>query len=116
MRCKNCETEFDPRTGDCPVCGAVPELDAEVLRRDERDAFAGVTIEEDGGRSEEPRFDNRRDSSSGIYVKQVSVSSSFWSQIIFFLIIAFVIFFVLPAFLIFFLLLAAVWFILKLFR
>ncbi len=115
MLCKNCEKEFENAAGDCPHCGAVPELETEVLDRRERDGFSGITIDESGdGREEEARFG--RQEGSGVYVKQVNFSSGILSQIAFFLIMAFAIFFLLPTFLLFFIIISAVWFVFKLFR
>lgn len=51
MQCPFCKREVPAGTAECPYCHYQFVVDAEVLSSDERDSFAGVTIEEDGSTS-----------------------------------------------------------------
>ncbi len=52
MKCDFCGREVSPGTLECPYCHYQFKIDATMLTPDERDAFEGVTIEEDGNTSE----------------------------------------------------------------
>lgn len=92
-----------------------------VLAPQERDKFAGVTIEENGDGNEHKddgqgeRQYYRGSSGPRGYERTVSVGSGL-SGIISWLVILGIIFFVLPAFFLFGAAIAVVWFVLKLFR
>lgn len=95
--------------------------DPVVLAPQERDGFAGVTIEENDD-SKEQKADGQGErqyyrGSSGPrgYARTVTVGSGL-SGIISWLVILGIIFFVLPAFFLFGAAIAIVWFVLKLFR
>jgi len=48
MQCGFCGREVPKGAAECPYCHYRMEIDPEVLRPQERDAFEGTTIEEDG--------------------------------------------------------------------
>ena len=121
MLCEFCRHEFDDSLTECPYCHKKVDIEAKSLTREERDNFAGTTIEmEDSSgedsytkraeyqekdsysrqddtfhRADSPYEDNR--DSSGFKVYRLGGSLMTW--IIFALIVLGVIFFVLPAFL-----------------
>lgn len=105
MKCKNCEREFDQSLGDCPYCGAVPEVDVKQMSSQERDNFSGITI--DPERNEE----NHEQQQAGpkIYFKQVS-SSGLISTLIFLIVIGLFIFVAMPLLALIALGIAVIWF------
>lgn len=115
MHCTNCEKEFDEKLGDCPHCGAVPELKAQILEHSDKEDYEGITIDQDGN---EDRKDNegysQQNPYSNVYVKRINFPSGILAQIIALIVIAVVVFVVLPAFLVGFLVVAAIWFVYKL--
>lgn len=121
MLCEFCRHEFDDSLTECPYCHKKVDIEAKSLTREERDNFAGTTIEMEGSsgedgytkraeyqekdsysrqedafhRADSPYEDNR--DSSGFKVYRLGGSLLTW--IIFALIVLGIIFFVLPAFL-----------------
>ena len=83
MLCEFCRHEFDDGLTECPYCHKKVDIEAKSLTREERDNFAGTTIE--------------MEDSSGFKVYRLGGSLMTW--IIFALIVLGIIFFVLPAFL-----------------
>ncbi len=61
MQCPFCKREVAKGATECPYCHYQFTVDAEVLSSDERDSFAGVTVEEDGSTSGTPKgsYDER---------------------------------------------------------
>lgn len=112
MKCRNCEKDFDPSLGDCPHCGAVPELDAKQMSSQEIHDFSGVTIdpEQDDNQNSYQRQDGPK-----VYVKKVSFSSGIFSIIFLVIIIGLFIFVAMPVFLILALVMAVIWFFAQLF-
>ena len=121
MLCEFCRHEFDDSLTECPYCHKKVDIEAKSLTREERDNFAGTTIEMEGSSGEDgytkraeyqekdsysrqedtfhkadsPYEDNR--DSSGFKVYRLGGGLLTW--IIFALIVLGIIFFVLPAFL-----------------
>lgn len=48
MECGFCKRQVPPGTTECPYCHYRFEIDAKVLTPEERDTFAGDTIDDDG--------------------------------------------------------------------
>ncbi len=48
MICNFCGHEVDDKVAECPYCHYIFDKDAQVLSREERDTFDGVTIDEEG--------------------------------------------------------------------
>ena len=120
MVCKFCRHDFDDSLTECPYCHRQVDFEPKSLTREERDSFAGTTIEmEDSGDSKDYarqseyrdqysyRQDERyqradrpyedRDNTAGFKVYRMGGGLLTW--IIFSLIVLGIIFFVLPAFL-----------------
>ena len=121
MLCEFCRHEFDDSLTECPYCHKKVDIEAKSLTREERDNFAGTTIEMEGSsgddgytkraeyqekdsysrqddafrRTDRPYEDNRN--SSGFKVYRLRGGLLTW--IIFALIVLGIIIFVLPAFL-----------------
>ena len=121
MLCEFCRHEFDDGLTECPYCHKKVDIEAKSLTREERDNFAGTTIEMEGSSGEDgytkraeyqekdsysrqedtfhkadsPYEDNK--DSSGFKVYRLGGGLLTW--IIFALIVLGIIFFVLPAFL-----------------
>ena len=121
MLCEFCRHEFDESLTECPYCHKKVDIEAKSLTREERDNFAGTTIEmedssgEDGytrraeyqekdsysGQNDTFRqtdgpFEDNRDP-SGFKVYRLGGGLLTW--IIFAIIVLGIIFFLLPAFL-----------------
>ena len=69
MLCEFCRHEFDDSLTECPYCHKKVDIEAKSLTREERDNFAGTTIEMEGS-SDEDSYTKRaeyqeRDSYSG---------------------------------------------------
>lgn len=121
MLCEFCKHDFDDSLTECPYCHKRVDIEAKSLTREERDNFAGTTIEMEGSsgedgytkhaeyqekdsyyqqddayqRADRP-YDENRDS-SGFKVYRMGGGLLTW--IIFALIVLAIIFFLLPAFL-----------------
>ena len=111
MLCEFCRHEFDDGLTECPYCHKKVDIEAKSLTREERDNFAGTTIEMEGSSGEEkegysgqddtfrradrPFEDNRNPSGFKVY----RLGGGLLTWIIFALIILGIIFFLLPAFL-----------------
>ena len=121
MLCEFCQHDFDDNLTECPYCHKKVDIEAKSLTREERDNFAGTTIEMEsssgeGGytkqaeyqekdsyyqqddayqRADRPYEENRN--SSGFKVYRMGGGLLTW--IIFALIVLAIIFFLLPAFL-----------------
>ena len=121
MLCEFCRHEFDDSLTECPYCHKKVDIEAKSLTREERDSFAGTTIEmEDssGGdgytkraeyqekdhysgqdemfdRADRPYEDSRNPSGFKVY----RLGGGLLTWILFALIVLGIIFFVLPAFL-----------------
>ena len=48
MLCEFCRHEFDDSLTECPYCHKKVDIEAKSLTREERDNFAGTTIEMEG--------------------------------------------------------------------
>jgi len=113
MRCTNCEQEFDEKLGDCPHCGAVPEMNAQIL--EDKEEYTGITIDQDGNEDTKENYYNQQQNPySNVYVKRINFPSGIIAQIITLIVIAIIIFVLLPAFLVGFLVVAAIWFVYRL--
>ena len=55
MLCEFCRHEFDDGLTECPYCHKKVDIEAKSLTREERDNFAGTTIEMEGSSGEERR-------------------------------------------------------------
>ena len=53
MLCKFCQHEFDDSLTECPYCHKQVDFEPKSLTREERDNFAGTTIEMEGNPGEE---------------------------------------------------------------
>ena len=53
MLCEFCRHEFDDGLTECPYCHKKVDIEAKSLTREERDNFAGTTIEMEGSSGEE---------------------------------------------------------------
>ena len=121
MLCEFCKHDFDDSLTECPYCHKKVDIEAKSLTREERDNFAGTTIEMEGSsgedsytkraeyqekdsyyqqddayqRADRPYDENRN--SSGFKVYRMGGGLLTW--IIFALIVLGIIFFLLPAFL-----------------
>ena len=121
MLCEFCRHEFDDSLTECPYCHKKVDIEAKSLTREERDNFAGTTIEMEGSsdedsytkraeyqekegysgqddtfrRADRPFEDNRNPSGFKVY----RLGGGLLTWIIFALIILGIIFFLLPAFL-----------------
>lgn len=121
MLCEFCRHEFDDSLTECPYCHKMVDFEAKSLTREERDNFAGATIEVEGSsgegdytkraeyqekdsyyqqddafqRTDRPYADNRESSGFKVY----RMGSGLLTWIIFALIVLGIIFFLLPAFL-----------------
>lgn len=113
MRCTNCEKEFDEKIGDCPQCGAVPELKVQILESEDRKSYTGVTIDQEGNEDRQEIY-NQKNPYTHVHVKHINFSSGILTQVIGLIVIAIFIFVLLPAFLVGFLVVAAIWFVYKL--
>ena len=121
MLCEFCRHEFDESLTECPYCHKKVDIEAKSLTREERDNFAGTTIEMEGA-SDEDSYTKRaeyqeRDSYSGqddtfrrtdrpyeenrdhSGFKVYRLGGGLLTWIVFALIVLGIIFFVLPAFL-----------------
>ena len=121
MLCEFCRHEFDDSLTECPYCHKKVDIEAKSLTREERDNFAGTTIEMEGS-SDEDSYTKRaeyqeRDSYSGqddtfrrtdrpyeenrdrSGFKVYRLGGGLLTWIVFALIVLGIIFFVLPAFL-----------------
>ena len=121
MLCEFCKHDFDDSLTECPYCHKRVDIEAKSLTREERDIFAGTTIEMEGSSGEDSYtkraeyqekdsyyqqddayqradrpYDENRDS-SGFKVYRMGGGLLTW--IIFALIVLAIIFFLLPAFL-----------------
>ncbi len=121
MLCEFCKHDFDDSLTECPYCHKRVDIEAKSLTREERDNFAGTTIEMEGSSGEDSYtkraeyqekdsyyqqddayqradrpYDENRDS-SGFKVYRMGGGLLTW--IIFALIVLAIIFFLLPAFL-----------------
>lgn len=121
MLCEFCRHEFDDGLTECPYCHKKVDIEAKSLTREERDNFAGTTIEMEGSsgedgytnraeyqekdsysrqddtfhRADRPYEDNREPSGFKVY----RLGGSLLTWIIFALIVLGLIFFILPTFL-----------------
>lgn len=121
MLCEFCKHDFDDSLTECPYCHKRVDIEAKSLTREERDNFAGTTIEMEGSsgedgytkraeyqekdsyyqqddayqRADRP-YDENRDSSG---FKVYRMGGGLFTWIIFALIVLAIIFFLLPAFL-----------------
>jgi hypothetical protein len=121
MLCEFCKHDFDDSLTECPYCHKRVDIEAKSLTREERDNFAGTTIEMEGSSGEDsytkraeyqekdsyyqqddayqqtdrPYDENRN--SGGFRVYRMGGGLLTW--IIFALIVLAIIFFLLPAFL-----------------
>ena len=113
MKCQNCEKEFEPLQGDCPNCGAVPEVDARQISSQELHDFSGVTIdpEDDNGGASYQQQDRPK-----MYFKQISLSSGLLSMLLTIIVIVLFIFVAMPVLLFLALGMVAIWFFVRLFR
>ena len=103
MICKKCGFEYIDGLKECPNCQEPNEpIEAKVLTKDERDTFAGITIEEANTEKEkifrvydtdEEREKNR---SSHIHVKTFGLGSSWLWILLFLVVLAGLFFFILP--------------------
>ena len=121
MLCEFCRHEFDESLTECPYCHKKVDIEAKSLTREERDNFAGTTIEMEGSSGEDGNtrraeyqekdsysgqndtfrqtdgpFEDNRDP-SGFKVYRLGGGLLTW--IIFAIIVLGIIFFLLPAFL-----------------
>ena len=121
MLCEFCRHEFDDSLTECPYCHKKVDIEAKSLTREERDNFAGTTIEMEGSsyedsytkraeyqerdsysgqddtfrRTDRPYEENRDHSGFKVY----RLGGGLLTWIVFALIVLGIIFFVLPAFL-----------------
>jgi|GEM_PF-1990770 len=96
MQCPNCSAEIVAGLGCCPHCGQ--QLDVKVLTRQERDNFAGITIEEPAT-SDSRRQYGGYESSSRARIKHVNFafnSSSWTGKLIIAAVLLVLVFFFLP--------------------
>lgn len=120
MLCKFCQHDFDDSLTECPYCHKQVDFEPKSLTREERDSFAGTTIEMEGNPGEDgytkraeyqekdsyyqqdnayQRADRPYDETgnpSGFKVYRMGGGLMTW--IIFALIVLGIIFFILPAF------------------
>ena len=121
MLCEFCRHEFDESLTECPYCHKKVDIEAKSLTREERDNFAGTTIEMEGSSGEDGNtrraeyqekdsysgqndtfrqtdgpFEDNRDP-SGFKVYRLGGGLLTW--VIFAIIVLGIIFFLLPAFL-----------------
>lgn len=123
MNCSFCGRELDRCIQECPYCHCRVEHDAQILMPEERDTFAGVTIEEDGTAFDGVRVEEageERGSYAGSAGPQIRVQTfGCGSGILMTLLILggilAMVFFFLPAFLIFAAIAAVAVFIMRLF-
>ena len=121
MLCKFCQHEFDDSLTECPYCHKQVDFEPKSLTREERDNFAGTTIEMEGNPGEEgytkrseyqekdsyyqqddayQRADkSNEDNSNSSGFKVYRMGGGLLTWIIFALIVLGIIFFILPAFL-----------------
>jgi hypothetical protein len=116
MRCANCEREFDETNGDCPYCGAVPEIAGR------KNPFAGkeneppeITVNGDGFYEEGHSRRGGQTSGARARFQTASFSSGILARLLVAAFILFAIFGLLPAFVFVALILAAAWFVLRIF-
>lgn len=115
MRCSNCGEVFDERSGDCPSCGAVPEINTQILDDREKDGYIGVTIDQDGNEEQKENYrQNSQYYNNNVYVKRVNLPVGIISQIIGLIVLAIVAFVLLPTVLIGILVVAVIWSVYKL--
>lgn len=109
MICKFCQREFEDGLSECPYCHCVVEVEPQTLTRDERDTFAGVTIEQDGtvregARPEQTEADagyteeTEQEQPQGLHVFHIG-SSLLWLGLILLFILGLILTF-LPAFIV----------------
>ena len=53
MLCEFCKHDFDDSLTECPYCHKRVDIEAKSLTREERDNFAGTTIEMEGSSGED---------------------------------------------------------------
>ena len=121
MLCEFCKHDFDDSLTECPYCHKKVDIEAKSLTREERDNFAGTTIEMEGSSGEggytkraeyqekdsyyqqddayqqtdRPYDENRNSGGFRVY----RMGGGFLTWIIFALIVLAILFFLLPAFL-----------------
>jgi len=124
MKCKKCGFEYVDNLKECPNCQTPNEpADVKVLNPDERDNFAGITIDEEQG-TEKTEFHDSDEAKKenmfrGTHVYHTSVSVGrfgFIWQLLILILVAGIIFIILPAFLLVFMALAAIYFLVRLFK
>lgn len=116
MQCASCGLPVGEEETRCPHCGKTVSP-VSVLSPNEREAFNGVTIDQDGDRRSDDRQDNSRER---IYFRHVYVGgNSKWSGLVTLLIVGFIIaaflFFALPVILLLTVSAVILWFIKQLF-
>ncbi|WP_019880270.1 hypothetical protein [Succinispira mobilis] len=123
MKCPKCDQENGLNLDKCGFCGAELTIQARTMSSQERDDFAGVTIDDSGENSEsksrqswserEENYQQR----SRVYVKGFNFGSQqrSLSNILFWLAILAFVFFVLPTFIMIGLAIFAIWFVFNLF-
>lgn len=120
MKCGFCGREVERGVLECPYCHYRFEADAQVLSPSERDAFEGVTIEEDGSatnhgsRAEQDERSSERQSPR-MQVKTFGCGSSMLLTLAILAGIVLLFFFLMPAFIVFAAIGAVVVFVLRLF-
>ncbi|MDU4960537.1 MAG: hypothetical protein E6X17_07725 [Sporomusaceae bacterium] len=114
MRCAHCGYPLTDETANCPNCGKEP-APVSVLSPQEREAFEGVTIEQDGNE----RKERREGGGQRVYFRQLHFGGSSWSGLAALLIIALVIgaflFFALPIIMLLLAAAAVIWLVKRLF-
>jgi len=73
MRCMGCGREMEPQEQECVQCGR-PRGEVQVLTREERENFQGVTL--DNGQADERHYEYESGGPSHrVYVRQVTFGS-----------------------------------------
>jgi hypothetical protein len=115
MRCVGCGRELEPQEQECVQCGR-PRGEVQVLTREERESFQGVTL--DDGTADERHFEYESSGPSHrVYVRQVTFGQGkmgFWTKLLLAAVFAVVIFVFLPLALFFIATVSLIWIVFRL--
>ncbi|MDR3589491.1 MAG: hypothetical protein P4N41_07485 [Negativicutes bacterium] len=115
MQCANCGRELEPQEQECVQCGR-PRSEVQVLTREERDNFQGVTL--DNGQTEQRDYEYESSGPSHrVYVRQVTFGSGkmgFGTKLLIAAVFAFLIFVFLPLALFVIVAVSLIWFVFRL--
>lgn len=117
MRCTDCGREMEPQEQECAHCGRA-RGEVQVLSRQDRDSFQGVTLENEPAEQRSYEYESRGPNHR-VYVRQVTFGPGrmgFWTKLLLGAIFLILIFVFLPLALFFITAVSLIWLLFRLIR